>query len=407
MYTVGVHADHEQIVLDDNTYTNKTWAEVSGISVMEVHIMEVEFLSNMKYALFTSAEEWGTWQTQLGRFASFFERATSRASVSGPSGLALPFPPMGHTLPSPPTSNQASPPYAGSNTPIQGTYSHAVAVQTHGPTPNPSPLGPLPDLSSQRTRKRSLDNDYSTEPPAKRVATSNTPYGHLQNAHPASNAPTQSGSQYVSRVTLPSLAIPQSQISQSSQSTAAQQQLPPQLPPLNYGHRAIGVNQLPPATWTQTPTIPASSTHFASTPIQMPPIPQSLPQSRHQSPFSASSGVSPTNAALQPALAQLSPSLFLAQRNSPYRPIRGVSTLLVPPPPRAMHQPQTFDREQMHYQPLGRPQERQQGRLPYIHQNQWYDGQQQPNSQSNQWANYSMQTHQQHPTLPNPAYGRI
>jgi hypothetical protein len=39
--------------LDDNTYTNKTWAEVSGISVAEVHIMEVEFLSNMKYALFT------------------------------------------------------------------------------------------------------------------------------------------------------------------------------------------------------------------------------------------------------------------------------------------------------------------------------------------------------------------
>jgi len=34
--------------LDDNTYTNKTWAEVSGIIVGEIHIMEVEFLSNMK-----------------------------------------------------------------------------------------------------------------------------------------------------------------------------------------------------------------------------------------------------------------------------------------------------------------------------------------------------------------------
>jgi hypothetical protein len=60
--------------LDDNTYTNKTWAEVSGISVAEVHIMEVEFLSNMKYALFTSAEEWSQWQNRLGRFASLFLR---------------------------------------------------------------------------------------------------------------------------------------------------------------------------------------------------------------------------------------------------------------------------------------------------------------------------------------------
>ncbi|KAI4826321.1 hypothetical protein E4T45_10347, partial [Aureobasidium sp. EXF-8846] len=75
--------------LDDNTYTNKTWAEVSGISVAEVHIMEVEFLSNMKYALFTSAEEWSQWQNRLGRFASFFDRASR------------PMPQLPHTLPSP------------------------------------------------------------------------------------------------------------------------------------------------------------------------------------------------------------------------------------------------------------------------------------------------------------------
>jgi hypothetical protein len=87
--------------LDDNTYTNKTWAEVSGISVAEVHIMEVEFLSNMKYALFTSAEEWNQWQNRLGRFASFFDRASR------------PMPQLPHTLPSPPVSNHASPPYYG------------------------------------------------------------------------------------------------------------------------------------------------------------------------------------------------------------------------------------------------------------------------------------------------------
>ena len=41
-------------VLDDNTYTNKTWAEVSGITVKEIHVMEVEFLSNMRYSLLVS-----------------------------------------------------------------------------------------------------------------------------------------------------------------------------------------------------------------------------------------------------------------------------------------------------------------------------------------------------------------
>ncbi|GAB7356623.1 hypothetical protein MBLNU459_g7345t1 [Dothideomycetes sp. NU459] len=399
--------------LDDNTYTNKTWAEVSGISVMEVHIMEVEFLSNMKYALFTSAEEWGTWQTQLGRFASFFDRASVRASFSAPSGLALPFPQTSHTLPSPPNSNQASPPYAGNNTPIP--YSQPAPKQSHGPTPNPSPLGPVPDLSSQRSRKRSLES-YTSEPPSKRVATatSNPAYGHSYNTRAVANVVLPgASSQYAPRVTLPSLAIPQNQPLQSGQAATMQPHLPPQLPPLSYAQRSAGVTPLPPTTWTPAPSIPASAAaaHYTSTPIQMPPLPQSLPQSRHQSPFPGSAGVSPTNGALQAS--QLSPSFFLAQRNSPYRPIRGVSTLLVPPPPRAMHQPQTVDREQMHYQPLGRPQERQQGQLPYVHQGQWFDGQYQPTTPSNQWAAYNIQPQQQqqvpqqHHSLPIPQYGRI
>ncbi|KAI5788828.1 cyclin PHO80-like protein, partial [Pyronema domesticum] len=47
--------------LDDNTYTNKTWADVSGISVQEIHIMEVEFLSNMRYSLYVPESEWSSW----------------------------------------------------------------------------------------------------------------------------------------------------------------------------------------------------------------------------------------------------------------------------------------------------------------------------------------------------------
>src|SRR5690348_12234775 len=83
-------------VLDDNTYTNKTWAEVSGISVVEIHVMEVEFLSNMRYSLLASKEQWAEWQTKLGKFGDYFKRA-STLPESSPINSA--FPPS--VLPSP------------------------------------------------------------------------------------------------------------------------------------------------------------------------------------------------------------------------------------------------------------------------------------------------------------------
>ncbi|KAJ9150751.1 hypothetical protein NKR23_g3538 [Pleurostoma richardsiae] len=61
--------------LDDNTYTNKTWAEVSGISVQEIHVMEVEFLSNMRYSLLASKEEWEQWLVKLAGYWEYCKRA--------------------------------------------------------------------------------------------------------------------------------------------------------------------------------------------------------------------------------------------------------------------------------------------------------------------------------------------
>jgi hypothetical protein len=334
--------------LDDNTYTNKTWAEVSGISVAEVHIMEVEFLSNMKYALFTSAEEWNQWQNRLGRFASFFDR------------WSRPMPP---TLPSPPTSNHASPPYYASVTQSFPNYPSTLA-HTH-----------LPDLAAPQSRKRSLDS-YS-EPPAKRMA-------------PAYPPPS---THHIPRVTLPSLAVSQPQLLQPSQ------QMQPQLPPLNYSLRP----QPPSTSWSQAPSLPAPISHPISTPLGISSVPQSAIHSRHQSPFASSAAASPTDGQYQSAgqahLSQSSPSFFLAQRNSPYRPVRGVSTLLVPPPARALHQPQNVGREQMHYQPIGRPLELQQGRLPYI-ESQWFEGN--PSS-TNQWYSQSQQQH----VPPTTFYNRV
>ncbi|KAF1345888.1 cyclin-domain-containing protein [Delphinella strobiligena] len=397
--------------LDDNTYTNKTWAEVSGISVAEVHIMEVEFLSNMKYNLFVAAEEWDEWQTQLGRFASFFEQASRVPSSQSPFGA------LGITLPSPPTSNHASPSYSGSQNLAQYSHPSVNSLHSDGTMSNPSSLGPVPDLHSQVTRKRSLE--HSADPPAKRLAASSTNYGQSFPSGASTAVPSYNRSQFLPRVPLPTLATPQTQPPHkpyTGSSQSQQQQFAPQLPPLNYTQLSFGPSPTPTSSWAPTSAaMTAAVNHYSQTPLHVTPMPQSMPQSRQQSPYSGSAGVSPTNSVLPSARqmhsSQLSPSYYLEQRNSPYRPIRGVSTLLVPPPSGATQHQQTVGREQMHYQPLGRPQERQTGQLPYIAQNQWFDGRHQSTASAYQWpsflpSHHNQQHHQPQLPLPTPSFGR-
>ena len=64
------------IVLDDNCYTNRTWAEVTCFSFRDVHVMEVEFLSNMRYNLFVSENAWDAWIAQLAKYYEYYERAS-------------------------------------------------------------------------------------------------------------------------------------------------------------------------------------------------------------------------------------------------------------------------------------------------------------------------------------------
>ena len=371
--------------LDDNTYTNKTWAEVSGINVAEVHVMEVEFLSNMKYCLFTDAEDWAKWQTLLGKFAAFFERA-SRPQPPPPilppaSSLQLPM-----ALPSPPASNQASPPYLADLGLAYGASSQA------GPTPAPSPLAWVSnaDTSYQNPRKRSYD-DHSTEPPPKRQASG---YQDYQSPHHRPSASSQG--QQIPRLALPSLAIPSGQSSSSYNQLPAQSQ---QLPPLNVPSRAMAMVYPNAAGPIQPPHL-TSLTGPSSQPQSQGP---SQYQSRQQSPYHGSATASPTSAGpyngpILPAT-QLSPTYFLQQRNSPYRPVHNVSTLLYPPSVGALHhRPQSIEYDQMHYQPLGKPfQQRQSGRLPYVSQNVWLNGNHhQAMTPVHQWPSFQNTQHQQH-----------
>ncbi|KAL9109857.1 MAG: hypothetical protein Q9227_005560 [Pyrenula ochraceoflavens] len=338
--------------LDDNTYTNKTWAEVSGISVSEIHVMEVEFLSNMRYNLYVSSAEWDGWMVKLGKFRKFLFDS-SRVSVqrtmalNSPTSLALPQ----HKLPSPPS-------------PIHNF------VSSFNPTPLPpsqrvSPIRTFPE-SIVGSRKRSLDAS-SDEPPAKRA---------MQNMIPTP----------VSSSRLPAIYTPGSFTPSSAGNSSAHPRLP--MPRIQTNiEPASGLpnswnNQLPlpnsramssvyPTQPTTPTTVPSNSLdpYHASFPAVLDSTQAGTPftvRSVHGSPANQSfNSLTPTT--------RLSPSVFLNNRNSPYRPIRAVNTLLYPPPSASMQSPsRNIPFEQMHYQPLSKQSaERKVGVVPYLHHDPW------------------------------------
>ncbi|KAF2014766.1 hypothetical protein BU24DRAFT_221109 [Aaosphaeria arxii CBS 175.79] len=355
--------------LDDNTYTNKTWAEVSGISVQEVHIMEVEFLSNMRYSLFTSKKEWEDWHKLLGKFGTFYDRASKVPASGAVSPVGPPTPTLqvpNAFVPSPPP-HQLSPPTTTSFSPCRSQFSNTPLLQPQATSSAVSPIGPLPELGPLIQRKRSAD--HSVEPPAKRLAHGLTPGPYSQAPLiPTLQTPlnkTFEPQPSMNRLPpLPSLAIPPPQHNPPP-AVNSWQELPLPVP----GSRSMNMVYAPAALWPQ----PAVAT---PTSAAAPPFPNTTPtheRSRQVSPYPPSAGSSPISATFSTGQRQLSPSYFLSQRQSPYRPVRGVHTLLVPPPTTSMHNPaRNIGYDQMQYQPLGRPMtERRVGPLPYMEAGAW------------------------------------
>lgn len=62
---------------DDNTYLNKTWAEVVKIPVAEINQMEREFLISLGWDLAVTLERFEAWQGVVDRF-SMFQKDVSR-----------------------------------------------------------------------------------------------------------------------------------------------------------------------------------------------------------------------------------------------------------------------------------------------------------------------------------------
>jgi hypothetical protein len=358
--------------LDDNTYTNKTWADVSGISVAEIHVMEVEFLSNMRYALYTSLEDWTLWHQKLARFYDYFEKASR-----SPKPLARPPPLMGlspvsmssgaTTVPSPPNhmlpygslSRHTSPPYSQQGTPLPRP--------PQLPPQLPQPVHQLPQPNIRPvSRKRAYDEEEDDEPAKRfRSALGNT-NGHAHDYHSRTSSVSTSSYPESQMTRLP---MPNFNQQPSSQAISNPLHTVAHLPPPQARSMAMvygTTTQAPPPSQLTVPHNMAASGSRISIPsifdhsqggqsLQLHPISTSPP---------SSSGLTPTSHEL------LSPSVFPINRSSPYRPVRSVNTLLVPPPTASVQNaPQAIGTTNMHYQPIGKPPtERRTGVVPYMHQ---------------------------------------
>ncbi|KAF8761982.1 Cyclin [Rhizoctonia solani] len=62
--------------LDDNTYTNKTWSDVSRISLAEINQMEKEFLSGLGHSLYVDQATYESWVLMLTGLIDAKDRET-------------------------------------------------------------------------------------------------------------------------------------------------------------------------------------------------------------------------------------------------------------------------------------------------------------------------------------------
>jgi hypothetical protein len=328
--------------------------------------MEVEFLSNMRYGLLTSKDQWAEWLKKLASFHEYCELAeraemaaemasrrqrvpTLPLNLSSPThrGFSSPLPSPTNVLPS---SLQSATPSLTAFSPNSAVYnSNPNWHGSYQPTPVVSPLAAKPSLGVPSfSRKRSLEASEHTESAPKR-SNRQTPI-----SMPRTAQQTPSNMESI-RLPIPQLTLDTSQttaVPSAYPSSSTYSQASVSLPPLGPAVRAMATVYPNATTWS--PQVPILATSGPQTPSYAAPSNYGTPTKRHSP---GNLGLYASSPMTEPFHSHTpisnSPSVYLQQRNSPYKPVRPVNTLNYPPPSIPLSE-YHLGSAQMHYQPLGR-----------------------------------------------------
>jgi hypothetical protein len=342
-------------ILDDNTYTNKTWADVTKIlHVQDIKIMEVEFLSQMRYNLFVSPEHWEDWKVLVSRMWTY-HRDCLRQQRALPKKVFTPSIP-----PSPPVTTIATSPSfpepQHSYLPMPGSplRMHFPAQQQVDRIASPHRLHPMDDSPSSASaaiharvsRKRSREDTQSTLPPP--------PKRYQPQQQPPQQSAFVPGPLGIHLPQPQRMAYPTDTINHSIQ--YPQQNKPP--PRVSLSLSLPDQNHSPSYLTTLQPISPTNPTSpFAASPLS--PFSQNS-NYNSLSPYAVSAHRQLTQ---QPASAEnsggyasgySSPYKYLTNRFSPYAPVRPARTIQAQfVPPQMQWNMLPTQTEELWYQPLG------------------------------------------------------
>lgn len=95
--------------LDDNTFINRSWSEVSGIPVGELNRLEMEWLNAIDYKLHRDSTEhqgWRTWSEHWKEYQSLAVARASRSNKLSPINTSVQRRTLNHNKPLPPLPMQ-------------------------------------------------------------------------------------------------------------------------------------------------------------------------------------------------------------------------------------------------------------------------------------------------------------
>ncbi|KAF9897283.1 hypothetical protein BX616_005870 [Lobosporangium transversale] len=177
--------------LDDNTFTNKTWADITGMKIKDVNHLEMQFLNGIDFRLFTSSSHYSEWLANLTQFTGTYMPSQHQVAYQQQAAAAqFPLSPME-------TVSTVSTPVDSGTTSVR---SHGSAMEiSRSLQSNPSLPFSMASISNYIDNVKQLQQRSNTSIGRyQRVPSTSSAYSHQsQGVHGSGGHPSQHH-QYVS-----------------------------------------------------------------------------------------------------------------------------------------------------------------------------------------------------------------